>query len=300
MRISISVSSSHATTDAQTGARHMIERAKAAGDVGLEALFIGDHHVTAFNYFQNNAILGRMLAGWSDKPYGALYLLPLWNPVLLAEQIGTLAALAPGRFIMQCGLGDQQQGDGMGIDMSKRVGLFESSLKVMRALWAGETVDEDKYWGLKGARINPVPLEPVEVWVGALVPKAIERAARVGDGWLAAPNLTHNQAGDASGRYQDACSKHSKSPSATAIRRDIFIGATTEEAKAVVQPYIDGGYRGINPEALMFGSPEDVAGQMRQFADMGYTDIVVRNISTDQNEALATIERLADVRALLD
>jgi hypothetical protein len=35
---------------------------------------------------------------------GALFLLPLWNPVLVAEQVGTLATLAPGRFIVQAGL----------------------------------------------------------------------------------------------------------------------------------------------------------------------------------------------------
>jgi alkanesulfonate monooxygenase SsuD/methylene tetrahydromethanopterin reductase-like flavin-dependent oxidoreductase (luciferase family) len=29
----------------------------------------------------------------------------LWHPVLVAEQIGTLAAIARGPFIMQCGLG---------------------------------------------------------------------------------------------------------------------------------------------------------------------------------------------------
>ncbi|MFN3230944.1 MAG: LLM class flavin-dependent oxidoreductase [Alphaproteobacteria bacterium] len=299
MRIGISVSSTNTAHDARTGARHMVERAKTAGDAGLETLFIGDHHVTAFNYYQNNAILGRMLAGWSDKPFGALYLLPLWNPVLLAEQIGTLACLAPGRFIMQCGLGDRRSGEAMGIDMSKRVGLFETSLKVMRALWAGETVSEDRYFHLKDAQINPVPPEPVEVWVGALVPDAIKRAARMGDAWLAAPNLTHNEAGDATSRYLDACSEVSKTPKAVAIRRDIYIGATSEEAEAVVRPYIDSGYRGMSPESLMYGSVEDVAAQMHRFGELGFTDIIVRNISTDQSQALATIERLADVKALL-
>lgn len=38
---------------------------------------------------------------------------------------------------------------------------------------------------------------------------------------------------------------------------------------------------------------------MRAFADMGYTDIIVRNLSADQHEALASIERLAEVRKLL-
>jgi alkanesulfonate monooxygenase SsuD/methylene tetrahydromethanopterin reductase-like flavin-dependent oxidoreductase (luciferase family) len=50
-------------------------------------------------------MLGRLLAEWGGAPAGCLFLLPLWNPVLVAEQIGTLASIAQGPFIMQCGLG---------------------------------------------------------------------------------------------------------------------------------------------------------------------------------------------------
>lgn len=300
MRIGISISSSHKSGDPREGARHMVERARAANEAGLDTMFIGDHHVTPFQYYQNVPMLGRMLAEWNDKPAGALFLLPLWNPVLLAEQIGTLAAIAPGRFIMQCGLGDDQQGDGMGIDMSKRVGLFEASLAVMRALWRGETVNEDRYWNLKDARIAPVPAEPVEVWVGAIVPAAIRRTARLAEGWLGAPSLTPDQAGRAVGRYQQACAEFEREPTAVALRRDIFIGATSQEARAVVEPYIEAGYRGMDPDALMVGSTAEVADQIGQFRDLGFTDICIRNISTNQSEALASIERLAEVKAQLD
>src|SRR2546422_7621640 len=86
----------------------MIERARAAWEAGLDSLFLGDHHATAVPYYQNVPMLGRLLAEWGDRPAGCLFLLPLWNPVLVAEQVGTLAALARGRFILQCGLGDDE------------------------------------------------------------------------------------------------------------------------------------------------------------------------------------------------
>ena len=70
MRIGISISSSHKTDDPRDGARYIIERARAANEAGLETLFIGDHHVTPFNYYQNTPMLGRMLAEWNDKPAG--------------------------------------------------------------------------------------------------------------------------------------------------------------------------------------------------------------------------------------
>ena len=129
MRIGLSMSSSHQVSDPRVGAANMVARARAARQADLDSLFVGDHHVTPFAYYQNTPMLGRMLAEWGDKPCGCLYLLPLWHPVVLAEQIATLACIAQGRFIMQCGLGDARQGDAMGIDMGRRVGMFQASLR---------------------------------------------------------------------------------------------------------------------------------------------------------------------------
>jgi hypothetical protein len=38
-------------------------------------------------------MLGRLLAEWGEAPAGCLFLLPLWHPVLVAEQIGTLTPI---------------------------------------------------------------------------------------------------------------------------------------------------------------------------------------------------------------
>lgn len=299
MKIGISVKSSYTEVNPRLGAKQMIERAAAAKAADLDTLFVGDHHVTPTPYYQNNVILARMLAEWGDKPFGALYLLPLWHPVLLAEQIGTLASLAQGPFIMQCGLGDDRQGAAMGVDMSRRVGMFVASINTMRALWRGEQVDEPRYWNIKGASISPVPEHNVDIWVGAMADKAIERTARMAEGWLGSPGLSMAQAGNALLRYKQYCAQFNRTPTATAIRRDIYVGSSAEEAKRVVQPYIDKGYRGISEDALMFGSVSQVAEQMRALEALGYSDVIVRSLNQDQGESLASIERLGEVKALL-
>ena len=277
----------------------MIERARAAKQAELDTLFVGDHHVTPYPYYQNNVILARMLAEWGERPFGALYLLPLWHPITLAEQVGTLASLAAGPFIMQCGLGDERQGRAMGIDMSRRVGMFVASINTLRALWRGESVDEPRYWNISQAKISPLPAEPVDIWVGAAADKAVERTARIAEGWLASPGLTPAQAGEAAIRYKQYCAEYGRTPTATAIRRDIYIGASSEAARQVVEPYIEGGYRGMSPEALMFGSVEEVAEQIKVLEGQGYTDVIVRNLSADQGQCLDTIHRLAEVKARL-
>lgn len=297
MRIGISVSSSHGGSDPSVGARHMVERARAARQAQLDALFVGDHHSTAFPYYQNNAVLGRMLAEWGDAPFGALYLLPLWHPVILAEQIATLASLAPGRFIMQCGLGDHAQGRALGIDMRQRVPMFEASLDVLQRLWRGERVTETRFWGLQEARIAPLPSEPIESWVGALVPAAIDRAARLAQGWLAAPSLIPAAAAAAAAQYLACCETHQRPTRAVAIRRDVHVGETVESARSEVAAELAKGYRGIDPAALLVGSVAEVTGQIEHLQQAGYTDVIVRNISSQQALCLASIERLAQVRA---
>lgn len=300
LKIGISLSSHHRVAHARDGARFMIERATKAHQANLDTLFVGDHHNTTEPYYQNSPILGRLLAEWPDRPVGALYLLPLWHPVLLAEQIATLASITSNRFIMQCGLGgDPRQAGAMGTQLRDRVGMFESALTLMQALWRGEEVSEERYWHIQKARISPLPPEPIEVWVGSVAQPAINRTARMAQGWLASPGLTPAQAADGLNRYRQACAEHGSEPTATAIRRDIFVGSSAEQAQSVVTPYIDGGYRGIDPAALIYGSVESVAEQLSDLAQMGFSDVIVRNLSGDQNEALATIERLAEVRALL-
>ena len=101
MKIGISLTSAYAVAAPREGARFMVERARAAHTAGLDSLFVGDHHATPVPYYQNTAILGRLIAEWGDRVVGALYLLPLHHPVLVAEQVGTLASIAQGRFILQ-------------------------------------------------------------------------------------------------------------------------------------------------------------------------------------------------------
>jgi alkanesulfonate monooxygenase SsuD/methylene tetrahydromethanopterin reductase-like flavin-dependent oxidoreductase (luciferase family) len=304
MKIGISVTSAFpgGNGEERQGAQNMIARARAAHAAGFDSLFLGDHHATPFPYYQNIPMLGRMLAEWRSGPAGAagtagaLFLLPLWNPVLVAEQTATLACIAEGPFVMQCGLGgDERQFAGMGADIRYRPSAFEQSLSTIRRLWAGETVDMDGRWRLAGSRISPLPPDPIAVWIGASAPVAIDRAARMGDAWLADPGMDLAAAAQRMGVYREACDRYEQRPKCVPIRRDVYVGATPDEAGATMAPYIEKGYRGISAEALVIG---DVAGAVEYFADLaelGYTDVIVRNITADQSQALATIERLGEV-----
>src|SRR5262245_5394054 len=228
MRIGVSLRSGYGTgLEARTGARWLIERARVAHDAGLDSLFVGDHHVTGPGvYYQNVPIVGRLLAEWGAAPAGALFLLPLWHPVLLAEQIGSLASIAEGRFVMQTAIGGgAEQFRPMGVPLRGRVERFERGLETVRRLLAGEAVD--------GARIAPVTPEPLEVWIGGAAEAAIDRAARLGDGWLAGPEAVPEEARRQAETYLHRCEAYGRTPTAVALRREIHVGRDETDAERV-------------------------------------------------------------------
>jgi alkanesulfonate monooxygenase SsuD/methylene tetrahydromethanopterin reductase-like flavin-dependent oxidoreductase (luciferase family) len=300
MKVGVSLTSRHVVDDPREGARWMIERAAAARRAGLDSLFIGDHHATPEPYYQNTPMLGRLLAEWDDKPAGCLFLLPLWHPTLLAEQVGTLAAIARGRFIMQVGLGyGEDQFAAMGTTQKARVPAFEESLDVLRRLLAGETVTNYGRFNLTRARISPRPAEPVEVWFGAGVPVAIDRAARLGDAWLASPSLSVDKAREQLDYYRERCAAHGRRPTALAIRRDVYVGESAADARAVLDAEVARGYRGFPPDALVAGTVDQVAERFAELARLGYTEVLVRHLTDDHQKVLGSFTRLARVRTAL-
>ena len=100
-------------------------------------------------------------------------------------------------------------------------------------------------------------------------------------------------------RYHDYCDEYESVPSATAIRRDMYVGESAEEAHRTMASYIEKGYRGIDPSALLVGSIDQVAEKLHILEEQGFTDVIVRNISRDQSQSLASIERLAGVKSVL-
>jgi alkanesulfonate monooxygenase SsuD/methylene tetrahydromethanopterin reductase-like flavin-dependent oxidoreductase (luciferase family) len=139
----------------------------------------------------------------------------------------------------------------------------------------------------------------VDVWIGASAPPAIDRAARLAEGWIASPALTREEARAQAEIYLERCAAYGKQPGVVSLRRDVYVGETSSEARAVLQQAVSQGYRGVPGEALIAGSVEEVAEQFRGFEGLGYTDILVRHLTNDQPKVLGSLERLAAVRAAL-
>ncbi|MDX2378300.1 MAG: LLM class flavin-dependent oxidoreductase [Acidimicrobiia bacterium] len=297
MRLGISVNSTYGT-DARTGVGRMIERVAAADGAALDSLSFGDHHVQP-GYVQNTPILARALADWGERPAGCLFLLPLWNPVLVAEHVVTLSGMMHGPFVLQAAIGaGQPQFAAMGAETSSRGRMLDESIRVIDALLAGDTVDSEAF-GIEGAAVVPGPACPVEWWIAAGHTEiALRRAARAGTVWYGPPGATGAQAEHSLEVYREACADVGRQPRA-ALRRDVLITDDGREAKRLGDELIERGYRGLSRQQVSYGTAEQVAEELSVFADLGFDEVVIRCMSPDQQVALSTIAAAGAVRRLV-
>jgi G6PDH family F420-dependent oxidoreductase len=63
--------------------------------------------------------------------------------------------------------------------------MLEEAVAVIRELWSGEVVSwEGKHYRVDHARIYDLPETPPEIYVSGFGPKAIDLAAKIGDGFV--------------------------------------------------------------------------------------------------------------------
>jgi alkanesulfonate monooxygenase SsuD/methylene tetrahydromethanopterin reductase-like flavin-dependent oxidoreductase (luciferase family) len=244
-------------------------------------------------------MLGRILAEWDSRPAGCLFLVPLWHPVLMAEQIGTLAAMAAGPFIIQAGVGGgSAQFAAMGVELRERGQLLEEGIVLVQALLAGEAASGSA-WRVVDARIAPLPPHGTEWWIGGAAPAAVDRAARLGDCWYGNADLTPATAATIMAVYREACDRHSREPLRIPIRKDVFLAQTAAEAEEVGNRLMGAGYRGFDRAAVAYGDPDSVAEQLAVFGDLGFTDIIIRIMPVPLDAAVRSVELAGELRARL-
>ena len=118
-----------------------------------------------------------------DEPDG---LHRLAEPHLVAEDAATLSLISRGRFDLGVGIGYRQlEFDQFGRKISHRPSLVEEGIEIIRRGWSGETVNfEGKRFAVGDLKITPQPNRAPKILLGGMAPPAIDRAARIADGFL--------------------------------------------------------------------------------------------------------------------
>ena len=144
----------------------------------------------------------------------AVLILPQRQTVLVAKQAAELAVLSGNRFRLGIGTGwNAIEYQGLNETFTNRGRRQAEQVELMRRLWAEDTFSFDgEFHTIDAAGIKPRPSEPIPIWFGGSAPAALDRCARLGDGWipLGTPNdssreriATVRAAREAAGRSMD-------------------------------------------------------------------------------------------------
>lgn len=180
-----------------------------AENLGFDSVWLTEHHFCDDGYTPSPLVLaGNIGARTRNMHVGTnLMLLPLHDPVRVAEDSATLSLVTGGRFDLGVGIGYRQlEFDQFGRKLSHRPSLIEEGIEILRRGWSGEPVNfSGKRFSVGDLTITPAPKHKPRVLLGGMAPPAIERAARIADGFLCTGGLGLNE-------YCAALEKVGKSP----------------------------------------------------------------------------------------
>lgn len=159
-----------------------------AEKMGFRSCWLTEHHFCEDGYTPSPLVVAAAIAARTEKMrLGTnLMLLPLHDPVRVAEDAATLSLLSGGRFDLGVGIGYRQmEFDQFNRKISHRPSLIEEGIEILRRSWSGEAVNfSGKRFEVGDLKVTPTPETNPKIYLGGMAEPAIQRAARVADGFL--------------------------------------------------------------------------------------------------------------------
>ena len=192
-----------------------------ADKLGMHSAWIGEHHFNSLGVLScPDIVLGYVAANTTRiRLAPAVTVLPLHNPIRVAEQWATLDLLSNGRVDFACGRGyDRREYLPFHVSFDDNQGIFEEGLELVRRLWqTDERIShKGKYYSFEDVRITPKPVQrPIPTYVGSFSKPSIELAARLGCGLIVAPFAAAISFGglkQVADLYHESCARFGTAP----------------------------------------------------------------------------------------
>jgi G6PDH family F420-dependent oxidoreductase len=171
----------------------LIEQARAAERAGFEALWISDHYHPWVDAQGQSPFVWSTIGALSQAcrlPITTAVTCPTVriHPAVIAQAAATSAVLCEGGFTLGVGTGEalnEHIFGGPWPTADVRLEMLEEAVRVMRELWRGGFVNHrGTHYTVDTARIYTLPERPPPVYVSGFGPKAVDLAARIGDGYI--------------------------------------------------------------------------------------------------------------------
>lgn len=274
--------------------RTQVREARAAQ---FDSIWAGQHFLAEpFAQLQPIPLLGWLATAAEGMMLGTnILVLPLLNPIEVAEQVATLDLITGGRFILGVGLGYRPIEDAVfGVSPKHKVGRLVEAITVIRRLFREDRVTfEGKYYAFSDVHLSLRGVRPggPPIWIAALADVAVKRAGEIGDGWIVTFYPSMKMLKPQMALYKAAAAASGRGvPTEFPAIKELFVGPSSEQAVREVRPYLEAKYRTYAswgqdrflPEDEKFDQPWE------QFAPgrfiIGDPDTVIREIEWYERE----------------
>lgn len=195
-----------------------------------------------------------------------ILILPQRNPLVLAKELATLDRLSGGRVELGIGVGwMREEFDALGISWDRRGARNDEYIAAMRALWAGPHAEfHGEFVDFPQVTCSPRPIqERIPIVVGGDTPVALDRAARLADGYFPGEGDATRLAALVADLHR-AADRHGRDPQS--IEVNAMFGGQMKDPVAGAQEFASIGVGRVMVPAFAFAGPEGLD-RMAAFAN---------------------------------
>jgi F420-dependent oxidoreductase-like protein len=285
------------------------DAAIAAEDAGWDSIWTWDHLLAIFGPWQQPIFEGwASLAGLAPVTKRVRLGLMVGantfrNPGLTAKIATTLDHVSEGRAVL--GIGGawfEREHDAFGIDFASGVGerldRLDESVMLIRRLLAGERFShEGRFYTFHDALCEPRPVQAkLPILIGGSGPKkTLRTTARYADAW--------NTSGTVDGvrRSLDTLKQHCADVGRDPREIELTVSfpmLIRDDAKSAEHAF-DGilahnGATDITADAILLGSPQQLADEIQPYAELGFSTVIARLPGPHDRETLRRVGELSD------
>ncbi|HLW72181.1 MAG TPA: LLM class flavin-dependent oxidoreductase [Candidatus Binataceae bacterium] len=183
--------------------RKHLELAEEAEALGYDTLWLTEHHFVDDGYSPSLLPIAAALAARTKKIRIGTFviLLPLHNPIRVAEDAATADVISNGRIDLGFGQGYRvPEFSGFNISRKERGARLEENTEIVRRLFTEQNLSfQGRFNRISGATLMPPAVQRPHppIWLAARGPKSIARAARNGYHLMGTGGVDQQQTYDA-------------------------------------------------------------------------------------------------------
>jgi probable F420-dependent oxidoreductase len=242
--------------------RDHIRLAVEAEDLGYDTIWLTEHHFVDDGYSPSLLPIAAAIASRTSRIRIGTFvlLLPLHNPLRVAEDAATVDIISSGRLDFGVGQGYRvQEFLGFNVPRKERGERLEEGIEAIRRLWTEDRVTfRGRFYNFSGVTLSPKPVQKPHppIWIAARGPRSIDRAARLGY------HLAGTGGPDQQQIFDAALRRHGRNPDDYSIAqlRAVFVAETRQKAW-------DAAERGLHHMLRCYGEwfaeAKDLAGDDR-------------------------------------